>query len=322
MDIWSLALNNLISIPILCFVLGFVATRIKADLRIPESAMRFLTFFLLLAIGLKGGVSLRKTEITEMAWPIVATVALGITLPIFVFITLRVMTRLERIDRGAIAAHYGSTSLVTFTAALVFLEAADVFVEDYVVTLLAIMEIPGIIVGLMLASRSGNQRARHVFANMREVLTSPSIVLLVGGVTIGALAGPARFVSVEPFFADLFTGVLSFFLLQMGITVATRIGAFADAGPGLAIFAVVFPFVAGTIGVLAGAAAGLGTGGATMLGVLSASASYIAAPAAVRLALPTANEGLAITCSLAMTFPLNMIAGIPFIAYIARLVAT
>lgn len=319
MDIWSLTLGNLLSIPILCFALGVIATRMKSDLRIPDSVMRFLTFYLLIAIGLKGGVSLRTADVADLAWPIVATIVLGIAIPLLAFVALRAMTRLPKVDRGAIAAHYGSTSLVTFTAALVFLEAADVFVEGYVVTLLAIMEIPGIIVGLMLGSSRGRQMS-ELRESAREVITSPSIMLLVGGVVIGALAGPERFVAVEPFFGSLFVGVLSFFLLQMGITVATRLGAFASAGPGLVVFAVAFPFLAGTAGVLAGAAAGLGVGGATMLGVLCASASYIAAPAAVRLALPAANEGLAITCALAMTFPVNMVAGIPFIAFVARAV--
>lgn len=317
MEIWSLALGNLLSIPILCFALGFIATRFNSDLSIPDAVMRFLTFYLLLAIGIKGGVSLRQAEIGEVAWPVVATIALGIVIPTVAFLALRVMTRLDRVNRGAIAAHYGSTSLVTFTAALVFLEAADVFVEGYVVTLLAIMEIPGIIVGLMLASSRGSSRSELV-SSAREVLTSPSIVLLVGGVVIGAVAGPTRFEAVQPFFGDLFVGILSFFLLQMGITVAHRIGSFAAAGPGLAAFALGFPLVAGAAGVLAGSAAGLGAGGATMLGVLCASASYIAAPAAVRLALPSANEGLAITCSLALTFPVNMIVGIPVLAYLGR----
>jgi hypothetical protein len=333
MEIWSLALGNLLSIPILCFALGVIATRFKSDLSIPDAVMRFLTFYLLLAIGIKGGVSLREAEIGDLAWPIVATIALGIAIPSLAFVLLRGMTRLDRVNRGAMAAHYGSTSLVTFTAALVFLEASDVFVEGYVVTLLAIMEIPGIIVGLMLATwRSGDSAERpdgsreshlaKLLTSAREVLTSPSIVLLMGGVVIGALAGPARFEAVEPFFGELFVGVLSFFLLQMGITVAHRIGSFAAAGPGLAAFALGFPFVAGAAGVLVGAAAGLGAGGATMLGVLCASASYIAAPAAVRLALPSANEGLAITCSLALTFPVNMIAGIPVLAYLGRILVT
>jgi hypothetical protein len=317
MDIWSLALGNLLSIPILCFGLGFAATRFKSDLTIPDSVMRFLTFYLLLAIGIKGGVSLREAEIAEVAWPIVATIALGVILPIAAFVLLRGMTRLDRVNRGAIAAHYGSTSLVTFTAALVFLEALDVFVEGYVVTLLAIMEIPGIIVGLTLASARGG-KSSELLASAREVLTSPSIVLLLGGVTIGALAGPTRFGAVEPFFADLFVGVLSFFLLQMGVTVAHRLSSFRAAGPGLVGFAVGFPFLSGAAGVLAGSVAGLGAGGASMLGVLSASASYIAAPAAVRLALPRANEGLAITCSLALTFPFNMVAGIPLLVFFSR----
>lgn len=317
MDIWSLAFDNLLSIPVLCFVLGFVATRVKSDLQFPDSVMKFLTFYLLLAIGIKGGVSLQQSEFTQVAWPVIATIFLGIVLPICAFAALRFLTRLDRQDRGAIAAHYGSTSLVTFTAALVFLETADIFVEGYVVTLLAVMEVPGIIVGLMLAG-SHSRKPRELSASAREVLTSPSIVLLVGGVVIGWAAGPERFKSAEPFFADIFIGMLSLFLLQMGVTVAKRISSFASAGPGLVLFAVLFPLVAGSIGVFAGLAVGLGAGGACMLGVLCASASYIAAPAAVRLALPRANEGLAITCSLAITFPINMVVGIPYMVFLAR----
>ena len=319
MEVLSLGLGNLLSIPVLCFALGFIATRFKSDLHVPDAIMRFLTFYLLLAIGIKGGVALRDSEISQVAWPAAATVALGILLPVLAFLALRALTRLDRVDRGAIAAHYGSTSLVTFTAALVFLEAADFFVEGYVVTLLAIMEIPGIIVGLMLATSRGRQ-GRALLTSAREVLTSPSIVLLVGGVIIGAVAGPARFEAVKPFFGDLFVGILCIFLLQMGVTVASRLSSFASAGPGLVVFAVLFPLVAGSLGVVTGSLAGLGAGGATMLGVLCASASYIAAPAAVRLALPQANEGLAITCSLAITFPVNMVVGIPLLAALSELV--
>jgi uncharacterized protein len=316
-DIWNLAISNLLSIPILCFALGFIATRVKSDLQMPDSVMKFLTFYLLLAIGIKGGVSLQKSEFTEVALPVIATILLGIVLPMFAFAVLRFLTRLDRQDRGAIAAHYGSTSLVTFTAALVFLETANIFVEGYVVTLLAVMEVPGIIVGLMLAG-SHSRKPAELIASAREVLTSPSIVLLVGGVVIGWAAGPERFKSAEPFFADLFIGMLSLFLLQMGVTVAKRISSFTAAGPGLVLFALVFPLVAGSAGVLIGTFVNLSVGGAAVLGVLCASASYIAAPAAVRLALPRANEGLAITCSLALTFPFNMVAGIPLLVFFSR----
>ena len=317
MDIWSLALNNLLSIPILCFALGFIATRIKSDLHIPDSVMKFLTLYLLLAIGLKGGVALRKSEVTEVALPAAITIILGILIPILAFAALRLLTRLDRQDRGAVAAHYGSTSLVTFTAALVFLETADVFVEGYIVTLLAIMEVPGILVGLLLASSRG-KTLRDFCVSVKDVLASPSIVLLVGGIVIGVIAGPTRFKSVEPFVSDLFIGMLSVFLLQMGVTVGSRIASFRSAGSGLVVFAVAFPILSGSVGVLAGMGIGLSVGGATMLGVLCASASYIAAPAAVRLALPRANEALAVTCSLAITFPVNMVAGIPLYAYLAR----
>ena len=318
---WDLIAGNLFSVPVLAFVFGLLAASIKADLRLPDAVYQATSMYLLLAIGLKGGVALRESEASDVVWPIVIAAVLGVLIPIIAFFVLRVMTRLDQVDRGAMAAHYGSTSLVTFTAALVFLEGLQVSFEGYVVTLLAILEIPGILVGLLLArtarTQGGEQRADWR-ESLREVLTGRSVLLLIGGVAIGLLTGPEGYVRVEPFFGALFTGVLAFFLLEMGVLAGRRIGDLSKAGPGIVVFAIVFPIFAGVLGILGGAVSGMSPGGAMVFGVLCASASYIAAPAAVRLALPTANPGITLTSSLGITFPFNLIIGIPLYWWIAQ----
>jgi uncharacterized protein len=273
--------------------------------------------YLLLAIGIKGGVALREAGLSEVWAPVVASVILGVTIPVVAFAVLRVLTPLGPVDRGAMAAHYGSTSLVTFTAALVFLDVAGVPYEGYVATLLTVLEVPGIIVGLLLAGRkrssSGSWRT-----SLHEVLTSRSILLLVGGLAMGFATGPTGYARVEPFFGALFTGVLTLFLLEMGVLTGRRLPDIRTAGPGLVVFALAFPLLAGTAGVAAGLLAGMSTGGAMVLGVLCASASYIAAPAAVRLALPEANPGITLTSALGLTFPFNLIVGIPVLLAVAE----
>ncbi len=312
----DLVIGNLLSVPVLAFALGLFAASLRADLRLPDAVYQATSMYLLLAIGLKGGVALRESPISEVGIPLLFALFIGILIPILAFMILRVVTRLDRIDRGAMAAHYGSTSLVTFTAAIVFLEQSNIPFEGFVVTLLVLLEIPGILVGLYLA-RNLDVRWSH---SLREVLTSRSIVLLAGGVVIGALTGPAGYAGVEPFFGALFTGVLALFLLEMGVLTGRRMGAMRSAGIGVIFFAIGFPLLAGGIGVLAGAAAGLSAGGSMVLGVLSASASYIAAPAAVRLALPEANPGITLTSSLGITFPFNLIIGIPIYWWMAQTV--
>jgi len=309
---------SIFSVPVLAFALGIIAALMRADLRLPEAVYQATSIYLLLAIGIKGGVALREQSLFEILGPVGATIALGIVIPVLAFFILRAMTRLSRVDRGAMAAHYGSTSLVTFTVALVYLDAMAVSYEGYMATLLAVMEVPGILVGLLLAGR----QSRHTSwaTATREVFTSRSVVLLVGGLLIGALAGPVGYEKVEPFFGALFTGVLALFLLEMGILAGRRLGSVREAGWGLLAFALLFPLLAGVLGIFAGAAVGLSQGGAMVLGVLSASASYIAAPAAVRLALPTANPGITLTTSLGITFPFNLVLGIPIYWAIAQAV--
>lgn len=308
----DLIATNVFSVPVLAFVLGVLAASLRADLRLPDAVYQATSMYLLLAIGLKGGVALRQSPIAEVIAPIGVTIVLGVVIPILAFFILKVLTRLGPINRGALAAHYGSTSLVTFTAALVFLEASQIPFEGYVATLLAILEIPGILVGLLLAGRAGSQDSnRSRGESIREVLLGRSVLLLAGGLVIGVLTGPEGYARVEPFFGSLFTGVLALFLLEMGVLAGRRLGAVREAGIGLVVFAILFPIFAGSLGIVGGFVAGMSPGGAMVLGVLCASASYIAAPAAVRLALPEADPGITLTASLGITFPFNLIIGIP-----------
>jgi hypothetical protein len=360
-DSAHLALTNLTSVPVLAFVLGVVSTSLlRSPLRLPDSIYRFLSFYLLLAIGVKGGVALSKAHISDVVWPAIAALALGIVIPIGAFVALKLVTRLGVTDRGALAAHYGSTSLVTFTAATALLAATSIPVEGFAPTLLSIMEVPGIVVGLALVgltrrakapavpveqrvlvgaggvgasesvdpasraadlpSRDHDSDAASWSATMREVLTAPSVLLLVGGLVIGLITGPTGFEKVDPLFNGLFQGLLALFLLHMGAVAGETLSSVRRAGAGLVGFALVFPVVAGTIGVLAGTAVGLSVGGAAILGVLCASASYIAAPAAVSLALPKADRGLCLSASLGMTFPFNLLIGIPLLVALATFV--
>jgi len=319
-DTLSLALLNLTSPPVLAFALGLIAVSSKSDLRLPEAVYQALAIYLLLGIGIKGGVALAAVSWGQIALPLLATILLGLLIPTLAFFLLRLTTKLDSINRGALAAHYGSTSLVTFTAALVFLDSIGENYEGFVTTLLATMEVPGIIVGLLLASR-GMARTVSWSESMREVLTSRSIVLLVGGLALGTITGAGGFEGIEPLFSGLFPGILTLFLLELGIVAGRRLRDVRLGGIGLVAFGVWFPLLAGGLGVIAGTLAGLSVGGATVLGVMSASASYIAAPAAVRLALPEASPGIYLTAALGITFPFNLVAGIPLLYSFSNVVA-
>lgn len=312
--------TNFVSVPVLAFLLGLISVALKADLRLPDAVYQATSIYLLFAIGLKGGVALRVSDPAEVLAPIGVAIILGVIIPLLVFAILKYVTKLNPVDRGAMAAHYGSTSLVTFTAAIVFLESLDIAFEGFMPTLLTVLEIPGIIVGLLLAgrylSRDGSSAQQQGW--IREIIFGKSILLLGGGLIIGFLTGAQGYEKVEPFFGSLFIGVLALFLLELGVLAGRRLGSVREAGIGLIAFAIVFPIFAGTLGIIGGYIAGLSVGGAMILGVLCASASYIAAPAAVRLALPTANPGITLTASLGITFPFNLILGIPIYLFISQ----
>ncbi|MDA0260489.1 MAG: sodium-dependent bicarbonate transport family permease [Actinobacteria bacterium] len=317
MDSTSVAITNLTSVAVLVFILGFLGARIKSDVRIPEQVYQMISIFLLFGIGLKGGHALKGTSFSSIAAPAIATIALGILIPIIAYLTLKFVKKINDIDRGAIAAHYGSTSLVTFSAALLFLESSGIEIEGFATALLTIMEVPGIVVGVYLGSRHRDKSVQWG-KTLHEVVTGKTILLLVGGLVIGAVTSEAGYLKVTPFFIDLQSGFLVLFLLHLGYLAGSNWGEIKKVGAIVGVFALIFPIFAGTLGVLAGTMVGLSIGGATILGVLSASASYIAAPAAVSIGLPEANAPLALMSSIGVTFPFNLLIGIPLYLEIAK----
>lgn len=317
MDALELVRLNLVSPIVLAFVLGIVATLIRSDLKFPDELYTALSIFLLLAIGLKGGAELAETPLSEFWAPAVAAVGLGVTIPLWSYLILRRLGRFGIADAAAVAAHYGSVSAVTFIASLAFLEAVRQPVEGFMPTLLAVLEFPSIVVALVIArARLGGRESWG--AVLHEVLAGKSIVLLLGGLIIGAMVGKTGLRPVAPFFVDLFQGALTLFLLEMGMVAARRLGDLRRVGLFLVAFGILMPMLHGALAVWLGAATGLSIGGSTVLGVLGASASYIAAPAAVRIALPEANPSYYLTASLAITFPFNLTIGIPLYYSLAQ----
>jgi hypothetical protein len=310
MSAWSIAQSNLTSVGVLAFAFGVLAARIKSDVRVPDAIYQFLSIYLLFGIGLKGGHSLKTTSVSELVIPATTTLLLGVFIPLLAFLILKLIGALNDIDRGSIAAHYGSTSLVTFSAALLFLESNGIFVEGYAPALLTLLEIPGLIVGIFLASRSMTSKV-HWAQTLKEVLLGKTVLLLAGGLLIGLLTSNDGYFKVSPFFVELLNGLLVLFLLHLGYMAGSNFVEIKKVGAPLALFGIAFPILSGTIGVTIGTSIGLSVGGATTLGVLCASASYIAAPAAVSVALPQASSTIALTSSIGITFPFNLILGIP-----------
>ncbi len=318
MSSWSIAQANLTSVGVLTFIFGFLAARIKSDVRVPDAIYQFLSTYLLFGIGLKGGHSLKTSSLSELATPALTTIVCGILIPLLAFLTLKLIKVLNDVDRGSIAAHYGSTSLVTFSAGLLFLESNNIFVEGYAPALLTLLEIPGLIVGIFLASRSLTTKVSWS-STLKEVLLGKTVLLLAGGLAIGLITSNEGYLKVSPFFVELLNGFLVLFLLHLGYLAGSNFAEIKKVGAPLAAFGIFFPLLSGVIGVSAGSLIGMSVGGATMLGILSASASYIAAPAAVSVALPTASPTLALMSSIGITFPFNLILGIPIYYKIAQL---
>ena len=319
MSAWAIAQANLTSVSVLAFIFGIIASRSKSNLKLPDSIYQFISIYLLFGIGLKGGHSLKSVGFTEIFTPGLVTLACGVVIPTLAFYLLRVIRTLSDIDRGSLAAHYGSTSLVTFSAALLFMESNSIFVEGYAPALLTLLEIPGLIVGIFLASSSVSHPDVKWGTTLREVVLGKTVLILLGGMFIGFLTSQSGYEKVQPCFIDLLSGFLALFLLHLGYSAGSNFHEVKTVGLKLGIFAVLFPIVGGLIGVGAASAIGLSIGGATVLGVLCASASYIAAPAAVSIALPQANLSVALSASVGITFPFNLIIGIPLYYKFAQL---
>lgn len=300
---------------ILFFLLGLLAALLRSDLKIPGVVYEALSIFLLLAIGLKGGVELARHDVLDLALPALVVVGVAMVIPLACFPILVRVGRLPRADAASIAAHYGSVSVVTFAVASSFLATRAVPADGYMTVFLALLELPALLVGVFLARRGQGQVQWSTL--LHEVLAGKSIVLLAGGLLIGWFAGPEGIKPLDRLFFDLFKGMLAFFLLEMGLVAAGRLADLRRAGPFLVAFAVGAPVCAGLLGLLTAGMLDFSVGNTVLLATLYASASYIAAPAAMRIAVPEANPALSIGAALGITFPFNLMAGIPFYYWLA-----
>jgi len=298
---------------VIAFLVALIATLLRFEVRLPEALYPILSTYLLLAIGVKGGRALAASSFSEIWKPLVASLLLGVITPVIAFGLLRLIGKLDIINSAAIAAHYGSVSAVTFTVLIASLDARDMAYEGFAAGLLAVLEIVGIIVALFLARGAAAESSWK--EALSEVVRGRSIALLVAGLIIGGVVGDERLAPTDPVFVGLFGGALALFLIELGVIAAERLRDIREAGIRLVVLGIVIPLINGFLGALAGSAAGLSTGGVAVMATLAGSASYIAAPAAVRIALPKASPGLYVTASLGITFPFNLTIGIP--CYIA-----
>lgn len=307
----DLLLVNLTSPIVLAFVLGTVAGFIRSELELPEPVLKLLSIYLLFSIGLSGGRELAKTDLADISSLLGVAVLLTVAIPVLTFALMR-RVGFDASNAAAIAAHYGSVSSVTFFAAIAFTRSLGNPAEGYITAVVALMEW-GVIIALLLArwtmGRSGG--GGRLGEIVLDTLRGRGILLLTGGMVIGAFANDQQWNQIAPFYDQLFRGILMLFLLEMGMTAARHIRGYAKVGVFMTSFAILGPILWGIVGVTLGHAAGLSLGGAFVLGAICASSSYIDAPAACRAALPDANPGIYLTASLAVTFPFNMLIGLP-----------
>ncbi len=324
-DILALAGQNLLTPMILCFALGLFAALSRSELSVPEAMAKAMSIYLLFAIGFKGGVSVAAHGLDgHLIATLLTGVALSFGLPFVAFGLLRIMTGLGTLDAAAVAAHYGSISIVTFVTATSVLVAQGLDSEGYMVAVAAAMEAPAIVSALWLVARYSKTSGARMDARLwHEILLNGSIVLLVGAFLIGMATGAPGMARIESFIVAPFQGVLCLFLLDMGLVAGRGLrGIRGVLGPGALAFGILMPIVGAMIGAVAGLLLGLSPGGLALMMTLAASASYIAVPAAMRVALPEANPAVYLTLSLGVTFPFNLILGIPTYVAVARSLTT
>lgn len=335
------AFSNLLIPAVLFFALGFLTRAVKSDLRMPQDLAKMLSIYLLMSIGLHGGYELGKADIAAAFNAVLWAIILGFVLPLLGYALLMMTRRVDHMNAAAIAAHYGSVSAGTFLTAIAYLDNLNVSYESYPVIMLAVMESPAIIVGLLLASWarqrvvvSGNAggtgvaaldpgHGQHQFSRLlHEAFTNGSVVLLIGSMVIGAISSGTSMKKLFPFIDEIFMGVLCLFLFEMGMEAAHRIREFRKVGAVLVAFGLIMPLIGGVTGITVGHyILGLSIGGVTLVAVLGASASYIAVPPAMRLAVPEANPSFYLTLALGITFPFNVLVGIPLYHHLASVAA-
>lgn len=321
--------QSLLTPSILFFGLGLVAQLIRSDLKIPAELTKSITVYLLISIGIHGGIELSHQNLASALPSIGVAIALGLLIPLLAYWVIHHIGKIDALNAVAIATHYGSVSAGSFLTAIAFLEALNVSFETYPIIMLAIMESPAILIGLSMAaivrkkhSSSDAKSALHIRPILKETFTNGSIVLLIGGMLIGDLATENSIKNVLPFFDQLFMGVLCLFLLSMGMEAGKKLHDFKTAGLFLIVFGIGMPLILGVVGVLLGThVLGFSVGGATLVGILAASASYIAVPPAIRMAIPEANPSIYLTLSLGVTFPFNVLVGIPAYYSFAKFIA-
>lgn len=313
---------NLLSPIVLAFVLGVIARVIRSEFTLPKEIYQGLSIYLLWSLGLHGGVELAHASFGAIAMPAAATLLIGCITPVSTYLTLRHIGKFGEADSAGIAAHYGSVSAVTFIAASTFVKGMGAEPEGFMPTLLTLLESPGIHIALAIGAVRTGSGSRPTKELVHEVITGRTMVLLVGGLIIGYLIGEKNWKVIEPFYdtkGAIFRGALCIFMLEMGLLAGARLGDLKKVGPFLLGFGMIMPVLHGALGAWLGTVAGLSVGGATMLGAMAASASYIAAPPAVRMTLPDANPTYYLTLALAITFPFNVLIGIPVYYNIALL---
>lgn len=313
--------GNLMVPTIMFFALGLLAAVVRSDLSIPEGAAKFMSLYLLLAIGFKGGHSLAQHGLrADLFLAIGAGLFLSFLIPFIAFMLLRVMTRLDAMNAAAVAGHYGSISIVTFVAASSLLELTGIAADGYMVAVAAAMEVPAILSALWIAARFGRTQGDTKCVPMRELFANGSIVLLTGAFVIGAVTQDKGMQMIAPFVVTPFTGILCLFLLDMGLSAGRSLLKNKHMlSTGLFAFGLVMPVVGAALAWGLGSVIGLQTGSLFLLMVLAASASYIAVPAAMKIALPQAEAGVYLTLSLGVTFPFNITLGLPLYLWLAGL---
>lgn len=319
-QIIALAGANLTSPIVLFFALGLVAALVRSDLSVPEAFAKGLTIYLMLAIGFKGGVAVARNGVTpEFLVTAGAGILLGVMIPVIAHQALTRTRMLDTVNAAAVAAHYGSVSIVTFVAGTSLLGLLGVAYDGYMIAVTAIMETPAIVVGLWLANRGlkGEEKAAFSKDLMHEVMLNGSVVLLMGAFLIGFVSGEPGMQAVAAFVDAPFKGILCLFMLDMGLLAGRRLAAARLLTPSLVAFGLIMPLVSATLALLLSLALGLSVGTGTLLMTLAASSSYIAVPAAMRIALPQANPAIYVTLSLAVTFPFNLSLGLPLYYFAA-----
>lgn len=317
-------LQNLISPSILFFILGAFAGFLKSDLNVPDSMGRYLSIYLMMSIGFKGGVCVSDIEIfsKKIALTISSGVFLSFTLPFLGYFFLNRTTKLDKPTQAALAAHYGSVSIVTFATAINFLQTNNIIFSGYIVSILALMEAPAILSGLYLAHKIAPETNKHKKEELilaKEIFTNGAVLLILGSFIVGYISGNSGLEKVSPFLSDPFQGILCMFMLDMGLIVTKNLHSLQSISLSTILFGIYMPIISSFIAVIFASLIGLDIGDTTLFVVLCASSSYIAVPAAMRLALPEAKSSIYIPISLGITFPLNIMIGIPFYLWLSNI---